>query len=81
MLIAAGLALHSHAWSLPVLERSWPAPPHPRDLGLAILDARDLGPTTRDAAYLWSIRLSAVVSLLALLAAAWRLRSLRQSQS
>jgi len=81
VLIAAGLALHSHAWSLPVLERSWPAPPHPRDLGLAILDARDLGPTTRDAAYLWSIRLSAVVSLLALLAAAWRLRSLRQSQS
>jgi hypothetical protein len=75
--ITAGLAAHSMAWSLPVLERSWPAPPHPRDLGLAILDARDLGPTARDAAYLWSVTLSAVVSLVAVVAAAWRLRALR----
>jgi hypothetical protein len=78
---AAGLAAHSHTWSLPALERSWPAPPHPRNLGLAILDPRDLGPTDKDAAYLWSVRLSAAVSLLALLAAARRLRSPRQAQS
>jgi hypothetical protein len=81
VLIAAGLAAHSHAWSLPVLERSWPAPPHPRDLGLSILEAGDLGPTARDAAYLWSVRISAAVSLMALLAAAWRLRSVRHTQS
>jgi hypothetical protein len=81
VLIAAGLAAHSYAWSLPMLERSWPAPPHPRDLGLAILGARDLGPTAKDASYVWSVRFSAAVSVLALLAAAWRLRSLRRAQS
>jgi hypothetical protein len=81
VLIAAGLAAHSHAWSLPVLERSWPAPPHPRDLGLSILEAGDLGSPARDAAYLWSVRISAAVSLMALLAAAWRLRALRRAWS
>jgi hypothetical protein len=75
--VAAGLAAHSHAWSLPVLERSWPAPPHARDLGLAILESRDLGPTVRDAAYLWSVKVSAAVSLLALGALGWRLRGRR----
>jgi hypothetical protein len=75
--IALGLALHSHAWSLPVLERSWPPPPHARDLGIAILDARDLGPTAKDTAYVWSVNGSTAVSLLALLAAVWRLRALR----
>ena len=75
---AAGLAVHSHAWSLPVLERSWPAPPHVRDLGLAIRDAREIGPTTKDAAYVWSVWLSAAVSLAAVLAAAWRLKDLRR---
>jgi hypothetical protein len=80
-LMAAGLFAHAHAWSLPVLERSWPAPPHPRDLGLAVLDARELGPTAKDAAYIWSVRISAAVSALSLLAAAWRLRVARGSQS
>lgn len=75
VLIAASLAAHSHAWSLPVLERSWPAPPHARDLGLAILDPRDLAPTEKDAAYVWSVGSSAAVTFLALLAAAWRLRA------
>ena len=75
--LAAGLAAHSLAWSLPVLERSWPAPPHPRDLGLSILEAREIGTTARDAAYLWSVRLSAVVTLAALGGALWRLRALR----
>jgi hypothetical protein len=77
-LIAAGLAVHSHSWSLPVLERSWPAPPHSRDLGLAILDARELGPTARDTAYLWSVRVSAVMTLLALAAAVLRWRVARR---
>lgn len=75
--IAAGLAAHSHAWSLPVLERSWPPPPHARDLGIAILDSRDLGPTARDTAYLLSVKVSAAASLLALGALGWRLRGRR----
>jgi hypothetical protein len=79
--IAAGLLAHSHAWSLPVLERSWPAPPHARDLGLAVLDARDLAPTSKDASYLWSVRISAAVSAIALGAAAFRLRALRRPRA
>ena len=80
-LTGAGLAAHSHAWSLPVLERSWPAPPHARDLGLAILDAHDLGPTAKDAAYMWSVGLSAVVTLATLGAGFWRLDRLRRPRS
>ena len=71
----------SRAWSLPVLERSWPAPPHARDLGLDILDSRDLMPTVKDAAYLLSVKISAGVSLLALGALWWRFRVLRKPQS
>jgi hypothetical protein len=80
VLVAAGLALHSHQWSLPVLERAWPPPPHARDLGLAIIDSRDLLATARDTAYLWSVRIGVVVSLLALAAAGGRLR-MRRAQS
>jgi hypothetical protein len=78
VLIAAGLAAHSHAWSLPVLEQTWPAPPHARDLRLAILDTRDLGAADKDAAYLWSVRVSAAVTLLALAAAISRGRAARR---
>lgn len=80
VLTALGLAAHSHAWSLPVLERSWPPPPHARDLGIAILDSRDLESTARDTAYLWSVRTGVAMSLLTLAAAAWRLRG-RRGQS
>jgi hypothetical protein len=78
---AAFLAAHSHAWSLPVLERAWPPPPHARDPGIAILDSRDVGPMARDAAYVWSVRAGAAASLLALAAAGWRLRVLGSRQS
>jgi hypothetical protein len=76
--MAAGLAQHSLAWSLPALERAWPAPPHPRDLGLAILDARELAPSVKDGPYLWSVRLSAAVTLGALAAAVSRWRATRR---
>jgi hypothetical protein len=66
VLVAAGLALHSREWSLPVLERTWPPPPHARDLGIAVLEPRDVGPTARDAAYTGSVKAGAAVSLLAL---------------
>jgi hypothetical protein len=72
---AGGLAAHSRAWSLPVLERTWPPPPHARDLGIAILDSRDLGPTAKDTAYLLSVKAGAAVSLLALGALGWRLKT------
>jgi hypothetical protein len=75
--VAASLAMHSHAWSLPVLERTWPPPPHARDLGIAILDSRSLEPTARDTAYLWSVRAGVAVSVVALVAAGWRLRGRR----
>ena len=77
IVMAVGLAAHSHAWSLPVLERAWPPPPHARDLGIAVLASRDVGPTTRDTAYLWSVRAGLAVSLVALFAAGWRLRGRR----
>jgi hypothetical protein len=80
LLVAASLAAHSHAWSLPVLERAWPPPPHARDLGIAILDSRDLETTVRDVAYLWSVRAGVALSLATLAAAAWRLRR-RRDQS
>jgi hypothetical protein len=72
---AAGLAAHSHTWSLPVLERSWPPPPHARDLGITILEPRD--PAASDAAYLWSVKAGAAASLLALGAVGFRLRERR----
>lgn len=75
--VAVELSRHSVAWSLPVLERTWPPPPRARDLGLAILDARDLGATAMDGPYLWSVRLGAAVSLAAVAAAAWRMRGPR----
>jgi hypothetical protein len=78
--IAGGLAVHSHRWSLPVLERTWPPPPHPRDLGLRVVDARDAVPTARDTAYLWTVKAGTAVSLLALLAAGGRLRALRKGR-
>jgi len=74
---ALGLAAHAHAWSLPVLERTWPAPPHARDLALDILDAREMAATARDTAYLWSVRAGVAVSLVALAAAGWRMRGHR----
>lgn len=74
LVTAACLAAHSHAWSLPVLERTWPPPPHARDLGIAILDSRDLGPTARDDAYVLSVKAGVAASLLALGALAFRLR-------
>ena len=77
LLIAAGLAVHSREWSLPVLERKWPPPPHARDLGIAILDSRDREATARDTAYLWSVRAGVAVSVVALVAAGWRLRGHR----
>jgi hypothetical protein len=77
VVMAVGLAAHSHAWSLPVLERTWPPPPHARDLGIAILDSGALEPTVRDTAYLWSVRAGVAVSVLALVAAGWRLRGRR----
>jgi hypothetical protein len=77
IVIAAGLAAHSHAWSLPVLERTWPPPPHARDLGIAIIDSGALEPTARDAAYLWSVKAGMAVSVAALVAAGWRLRARR----
>ena len=61
-------------WSLPVLERTWPPPPHARDLGIAILESRDVGATARDAAYLVSVKAGAAVSLLALGALGFSLR-------
>jgi len=75
--IALGLAAHSRAWSLPVLERISPPPPHARDLGIAILDSGVLEPTARDAAYLWSVSAGLAVSVVALVAAGWRLRGRR----
>jgi len=77
IVMGVGLATHSHAWSLPVLERTWPPPPHARDLGIAILDSGALEPTARDTAYLWSVRAGVAVSVLALVAAGWRLRGRR----
>jgi hypothetical protein len=77
IVIAAGLAAHSHAWSLPVLERTWPPPPHARDLGIAIIDSAALEPTARDTAYLWSVSAGVAVSMVALVAAGWRLRGRR----
>ena len=74
MVTGAGLASHSHAWSLPVLERSWPPPPHARDLGIAILDSREVGPTAKDDAYLLSVKAGVAASLLALGALAFSLR-------
>ena len=78
LLVAAGLALHSREWSLPVLERTWPPPPHARDLGIAILGSRDLETTARDTAYLWSVRAGVALSLMALAAAGWRLGARRR---
>jgi hypothetical protein len=77
VVMAVGLAAHSHVWSLPVLERTWPPPPHARDLGIAILDSGALEPTVRDTAYLWSVRAGVAVSVLALVAAGCRLRGRR----
>jgi hypothetical protein len=77
LLVAAGLALHSREWSLPILERSWPPPPHARDLGIAILDSGALEPTARDTAYLSSVRVGVAVSMMALVAAGMRLRGRR----
>src|SRR4029079_17255951 len=77
VVIALGLAAHSHAWSLPVLEPIPPPPPHARDLGIAILDSGVLEPTARDTAYLWSVSAGLAVSVLALVAAGWRLRERR----
>lgn len=78
---AAGLAAHSRAWSLPALESLWPPPPHARNLGIAILDSRELMPSVKDTAYLLSVKVSAGVSLLALGALWWRLRAPRTPQS
>jgi hypothetical protein len=77
IVITAGLAAHSHAWSLPVLERTWPPPPHARDLGIAILDSGAFEPTARDTAYLWSVRAGVALSVVALVAAGTRLRGRR----
>jgi hypothetical protein len=77
ILVAAGLAFHSREWSLPVLERAWPPPPHARDLGIAILDSRGLEATGRDTAYVWSVRAGVAVSVVALVAAGMRLRGRR----
>ena len=77
VVIALGLAAHSRAWSLPVLERISPPPPHARDLGIAILDSGVLEPTARDTAYLWSVSAGLAVSVVALVAAGWRLRGRR----
>jgi hypothetical protein len=79
LVTAASVCAHSWAWRVPAVEAAWPPAPHGRDLAIEIgpLPATE---TERDRAYVAAVRGSLAFSLLALAAAGWRLRRLRQGR-
>jgi hypothetical protein len=74
---ATCLAAHTQAWTMRRVAALSPAPPHERDLAIAIVSAPPDMP--RDALYVASVQLSALGSAVALGLAAWRWRVSRGS--